>query len=697
MMSEPGYSDHTEHLRDELTRVAELLHAHVADELGEPAPDHRAVAHDRAVRIAERVARSAVPLRLPVLARRFGLTGPEVDALLLCLLWELSPDRDGWATLTGSHERRPTVDLVTRLVAVGPSGFTETAALFLPRRALVGKGLLRTATQGEVWIDERIARHLGGDDGLPDELEDVVTVAQPTTRPEGLVLALDTRATLNRLAPWLADHARGVTLLLHGDEGSGRRATAAALCGAGRHPLLVVDAPAALRRDWPEVVRLCYREALLHEAAVCWAGVDQLSEPEAVEQWSAVARGAAGHFGTTFLTATRAWEPSGLPAGSFLRLAVPRPSFPERLELWRTMLPPPSGFHGGEPTRMRTIEHLANMFRLTPGQIRDAIGTALGVARLRDPVTPLLTPADLTEGCRRQAGRVLVGLARRVSPRPHLTMDDLVLPNCSRRQLDELHDRIATHGRIVGELGFGRRLALGRGVVAMFTGGPGTGKTMAAGLLAQRHGLDLYKVDIAAVASRWVGETEKHLDRIFDDAASSNAVLFFDEADALFAKRGVVTEARDRWANVEMSFLLQRIEEHEGVVVLATNLPTNIDAAFFRRVHVLVDFPAPDAAQRLRIWQGLIPAELTYPPSTDLVGLAERFPLSGGGIANVVVDAAFRAVAADPATTTVTLRDVVVSVGREYQKTGLPITPAQFGPTYFGWVHDHLFRDSTEG
>ncbi|NUT50843.1 MAG: ATP-binding protein, partial [Saccharothrix sp.] len=429
--------------------------------------------------------------------------------------------------------------------------------------------------------------------------------------------------------------------------------------------------------------------------ALSWAGVDRLAEPEAVEQRHVLARAVARHRGVTFLTTTRAWEPTGLPAGSLLRLAVPRPAFPERRELWRTMLPPADAFRGGEPTRAKAVEQLANVFRLSPGQIKDAIGTALGVARLRDPATPLLTLADLTEGCRRRAGRGLVSFARRLSPRPHLTMDDLVLPRRSRTQLEELHHRIAAHGRVIGELGFGRRLALGRGVVAMFTGGPGTGKTMAAELLAQRHGLDLYKVDIAAVASRWVGETEKNLDRIFDDAAKANAMLFFDEADALFAKRGEVREAKDRWANVEMSFLLQRIEEYEGVVVLATNLPTNIDGAFFRRVHVLVDFPAPDADERLRIWRGLIPAELTYPSPADLADLAKRFPLSGGSITNVVVDAAFRAVAADPTTTTVTLRDVVVSVGREYQKAGLPITPAEFGPTYFDWVHEHLFPDAT--
>ncbi|NUT50368.1 MAG: hypothetical protein HOV94_24135, partial [Saccharothrix sp.] len=246
-MNEPGYSDHAEHVRDELARVAELLHAHLADDLGEPAPDtasaHRAVARDLAVRITARVARTGVPLRLPELANRFGLTRPEVDALLLCLLWELSQDRDDWATLTGGRDRRPTIDLVTRVLAER-SDFTATAALFLPHRPLVGEGLLHTAPPGEVWVDDRIARHLAGDDGLPGELADLVTVVQPTTRR--LVLAPDLRATLDRLAPWLATQARDVVLLLHGDEGSGRRSVAAALCGAGRRPLLVVDGPAAL-------------------------------------------------------------------------------------------------------------------------------------------------------------------------------------------------------------------------------------------------------------------------------------------------------------------------------------------------------------------------------------------------------------------------------------------------------------------
>jgi SpoVK/Ycf46/Vps4 family AAA+-type ATPase len=214
------------------------------------------------------------------------------------------------------------------------------------------------------------------------------------------------------------------------------------------------------------------------------------------------------------------------------------------------------------------------------------------------------------------------------------------------------------------------------GVTAMFAGPPGTGKTLSASLIAQALGLELFRIDLAGVVSKYIGETEKNLDRVFRAAYRSNAVLFFDEADALFGKRTEVKDAHDRYANVETSYLLQKLEAFEGLAVLATNLKKNIDPAFMRRIEVLVDFPFPNAASRLKLWTALIPQAMPRAPGLDLAFLAERFELSGGHIKNAVQAAALTS-AAEGAE--VGMGHLLHGVRWELQKQGKLAATASFG------------------
>jgi SpoVK/Ycf46/Vps4 family AAA+-type ATPase len=233
---------------------------------------------------------------------------------------------------------------------------------------------------------------------------------------------------------------------------------------------------------------------------------------------------------------------------------------------------------------------------------------------------------------------------------------------------------------------------LGRGLIVMFTGSSGTGKTMAAELLAREQRVDLFKVDLSQVVSKYVGETEKNLSRVFEEAEYSNSIIFFDEADALFGKRGEVKEAQDRWANIEVNYLLQRVEEYSGIVILASNLRQNIDEAFHRRIHCIVEFPSPDSEARLRIWLGLFPPGVTRPADDEIRDLAERFRVPGGSIRNIVLDSAFRAMSDNGGPVRITMRHLVLSAAREYQKLGKPITRGEFDSTYYDWVEESLMK-----
>src|SRR5207248_4941858 len=190
---------------------------------------------------------------------------------------------------------------------------------------------------------------------------------------------------------------------------------------------------------------------------------------------------------------------------------------------------------------------------------------------------------------------------------------------------------------VYSEWGFERRIDSGKGLKALFAGASGTGKTMTAGVIARELGLDLYRIDLSGVVSKYIGETEKNLDRIFRAAHCSNAILFFDEADALFGKRSEVKDAHDRYANIEVAYLLQKMEEHEGAVILASNLSKNIDDAFSRRMHYIVEFPMPDEAHRERLWLGMFPPEVPLGQDVDFRFLARQFPIAGGDIKNIAL------------------------------------------------------------
>jgi SpoVK/Ycf46/Vps4 family AAA+-type ATPase len=253
--------------------------------------------------------------------------------------------------------------------------------------------------------------------------------------------------------------------------------------------------------------------------------------------------------------------------------------------------------------------------------------------------------------------------------------DDLILPVATQTRIRELASAIRFRHVVYAEWGFERRIASGRGVKALFAGGSGTGKTMTASVIAQDLALDLYKIDLSSIVSKYIGETEKNLDRIFQAAQSSNAILFFDEADALFGKRSEVKDAHDRYANIEVSYLMQKVEDHEGIVILASNLSKNIDEAFSRRLHYVIDFPLPDEIHRERLWRSMFPPEAPLAKDLDWRFLAKQFSIAGGDIRNVALDAAFLA-AQDGRV--ITMKQLVNAMARQMMKQGRIPSPTDF-------------------
>ena len=284
----------------------------------------------------------------------------------------------------------------------------------------------------------------------------------------------------------------------------------------------------------------------------------------------------------------------------------------------------------------------------------------------------ILTAEDAWHACRDKSGGNSAVLAQRLTP--CYTWDDIVLPDDLMRQLREIADQVAARAQVYERWGFGARLPRGRGINALFSGPSGTGKTMAAEILANHLQLDLYRIDLAGVVSKYIGETEKNLRNVFDAAEQSGAILFFDEADALFGKRTEVKDSHDRYANIEVNYLLQRMEDFRGLAILCTNRRSALDRAFLRRLRFLVEFPFPDGENRRMIWQKVFPSQAPMAPFDP--SALSRLEISGGNIRNIALNAAFLAAGQN---TNIGMEHVLHAARREYSKIDKMLTEAEFG------------------
>jgi SpoVK/Ycf46/Vps4 family AAA+-type ATPase len=347
------------------------------------------------------------------------------------------------------------------------------------------------------------------------------------------------------------------------------------------------------------------------------------------------------------------------------RVEIPAAGYDLRRQAWAQAL-------AGTPAAA-DVNRLADTFPFGPAVIRQT-------ARLAASIAALNAPAEATPSTEHvlEAGRSLTtpNLSRFAMPlTPRYEWADLVLPEDKLQQLRGVEVRVRHRQLVHREWGFGQKLSRGKGLNVLFTGPSGTGKTMAAEVLAGALSLTLHQIDLSTVISKYIGETEQHLSAIFREAESSQTLLFFDEAEALFGKRTEVKDAHDRYANIEVNYLLQRIEQYEGIVVLATNLHRNLDEAFLRRLSEVIEFPMPDEAAREQIWRKHFPAEAPT-QGIDFAFLAKQFKLAGGNIRNIAMAAAY---AAAEHGTAIDMGQIIPAVQAEYQKQGRLVMESEFG------------------
>jgi AAA+ superfamily predicted ATPase len=639
---------------------------------GPDGPDAAGLAAITAAEAGRRAVEERFPdLPLAALPARFGLSEPEHLLLLLCLGVEFDPALARlYAFLQGAPERAwPSLALLAECLDA-PELTPSLRSLLEPDAALRRFRLVRlggdddTATPHRpLWPDERVVRHVMGDEGLTPALRAVAELRRPDAR-EPLVLADRDRAELAALLELAREAAQRPydlpVVVLRGPAGSGRRRWLLELGAALGRPTLSVDLGALLRQTGPEAARGVAdvgREAMLHGALLAFhgweeatraAGAARPEEPPATaalptpQELSGLLERVLGEhpLALAFALADGDAPPPALARERrVVTLALPDPA--TAAALWDRYLPARLRAPDAAP------EALGAAFRLTPGQIRAAADEAVRQALRTAPegAGRRVTRSAVEAALRAQLGHRLGENALRIETRAR--WEDLIVTEEVRFQLRELIARYRQTARVFDQWGLSRRFGDQRGLSVLFEGPPGTGKTMAAGLVAREVGLDLYQIDLSRTVSKYIGETEKNLARIFDEAERARVMLLFDEADSLFSRRTTVESANDRYANLEVNYLLQRIERFTGVAILTTNFPISLDDAFKRRLSMRVQFPKPSAAERARLWLSMLVNREILGADVDVDELAEAFELTGGHIRNAVLRATFVAAARD--------------------------------------------------
>ena len=599
----------------------------------------------------------------------FGLT--DFEAFLLILAWASQMDHETGLAVSAmceyQGEKGPTIHFCARLYAL-----EEVETIEIKRKCLSRKELLswlfagtEAGQRGEsllekgLHLDDRIFVYLQDYGSLDDELKMYVDY---TYHPEPkLWIQQEIQTGISRSI------RQKKRIFLFGEQGSGKKYQVAAFCQTfGREILLVRgNALPDTLCELSRLVQRLKRETVLRgNAILCFADLPEdggISEHllQELGEWEEPV-----FFTSVFKNPTKQHD----NRSQTIYMEIPKTTTEERLILWKHVLKEeqiPDAFD---------LLFLSDKYQLTPGAI------VISAEEYENRLKMEGKKAEakwILEACRNRLEHSLGDDAVRIQAQ--YQWDDLVLPAFQKKMLQDACDQVMCHHQVYHQWKFEEKIAYGRGVSMIFYGPPGTGKTMAAQVMANRLGMELYKVDMAGVMSKYIGESEKKLGNIFRQAAKSQSILFFDEADALFGKRTEQRDSNDKYANASTAYLLQKIEEYEGVMILATNLLQNFDSAFLRRFKYVIEFPFTDITRRRKIWEHVFPAEVPR-EMLDVEFLAEEYKFSGSQIKNVAVAAAFLAAAKKEK---VTMKHVLTGVKRELAKTGKQMIASDFGPYYY--------------
>lgn len=646
---------------------------------------------------------SGEALQLSWLEGAFGLSEFEKDLILVALAPELDLRYERLYSYLQDDvsKKRPTVDLALNLLTTSGEAKLQARKHFAPEAPLLRHRLIQLLPDPHqlqppllahyLKLDEQIVNLLLGQDTQDPRLASISILIEPTGICQDPPISQDLYFSLQKLIKQGRQNNTPLWLYLMGTPGNGQQETVKAIASELSVWLVIVDLQMLrqIGRDNVETIRLLCREAWFKDAILYCEGLDSLMIDEHIENFHRIIDCFKEAWGVTILSGTQRLRTNGHGPEGILIIPFELPGYEQRRLLWQSQLQEKNVDFAGTDLTDGDINSLADRFQLTPLEIEQSVVSAKQAAlwkgmrsrggHIEESVTPqnrMPRAEDLYGAARDQCGHELVTLAQKITPT--YAWEDLILPFDVCAQLREICAQVMQRRQVLEEWGFGKKLNLGKGTNALFAGPSGTGKTSAAEIIARELGLDLYKIDLSRVVSKYIGETEKNCDQIFRAAKRSNAILFFDEADALWGKRSEVKDSHDRYANLEIAFLLQKMDEYEGVAILATNLRKNMDEAFIRRLQFIVEFPFPNEADRLKIWKLLLEDNQRTPKHScrpkveniDYDWLARQVRVAGGNIKNIVLAAAYLAAGEETEVPWIRMHHLIQAIRREYHKMG---------------------------
>lgn len=635
---------HQQNLNLALERIRQVLEAYIEDIQGVGNHDPKRVSSPS----------NFTPSPLETLCTAFGLTPFERDILTVCAGVELSASIAELCGVAQGNEqfRYPTFSLM--LAALPDAHWSAlTPVAPLRRWQLIEVATGESLTTRRLSIDERVLHYLSGVSYLDDRLQGWVKPLEvpPKLPPYHQILA-------DQITQ-LSSQQQISVIQLCGGEARTSEAIATVACanlGLNLHTIRAIDIPANIA-EREALARLWEREVVLSQSAllVDCTDVDSSTLQRHILPWVETVQG--------FLLLASP-EPVSLNHQSSVRFEVEPLSATEQLNLWQQTL-------GTQAAKLNgSIDVLVSQFQLDASTIQSICTEVVSLPKLNEKTGEDISH-QLWNTCRKQSRSGLDNLAQRI--KPTASWEDLILPQLQHQMLREIAAQVRQRTQVYQKWEFtgGTR---GLGISVLFAGASGTGKTMAAEVLAKELCLDLYRIDLSQIVNKYIGETEKNLRRLFDAAERSGAILLFDEADALFGKRSEVKDSHDRYANIEVSYLLQRMEAYRGLAILTTNLKNALDTAFLRRLRFVVEFPFPNLQQRSEIWRRI------FSPKVPTDGLEfqklAKLNITGGNIRNIALNAAF--LAAD-AGESVQMKHLLRAAQSEYSKLEKPLIPTEIG------------------
>ena len=624
-------------------------------------------------------------------AELFGLSQFEIEILLICLAAEIDLQYGKlFAYLQDDITMKyPSVDLILNLISESFEKKLNDREYFSADSPLFKYKILEFIDEKESLpllskqcrVNNRIMAFLFGHNAIDTDLSSIAELYESDLTLNSEILPDYLKEPLEKFTAWHKNNEevekQRYIFSFYGNYGTGKIETASAIANELNLPLLVIDLKDIIELNihFDEMLNLALRESLLLPAILYFKNADILFNNHEQNQFNKkqLIKKLKNYFTISFIDSEEPLELAGeLTEEGIIDIEFKIPDFHKRVVLWNNSINEKYNIN-----QECDIEEVAGKFIFSGGQIKDSLKTAFNTALWKNQEEPVIDSDDLIKGCHLQSNQKLKNLAQKLTLK--YGIDDIILPKDLKKQLHEIIDCVKYKHHVYGDWGFEQKLSLGKGLNILISGVPGTGKTMSAEIISNELALDLYKIDISTVVSKYIGETEKNLSKIFREAESSNAVLFFDEADALFGKRSDVNDSHDRYANIETGYLLQKMEEYTGIVILATNLKNNMDEAFLRRMQFNMEFPFPDANSRLEIWKNIFPRETPLNSDIDFEFLGHKFNISGGHIKNVALAAAFYAVSASE---TITMEHIILAIRREFQKLGKLCVRDDFGDYY---------------